>query len=255
MGSDVLEKRKRLVVYTALFGGYDCLRDPSKSFKGCDFVCFTDQKHLKSDVWEIRFVGECDLTNNMMNRRYKMLPHLYFPEYDNSLYVDANIIILRSPFFLVEKYLLNFHFSVPKHFSRNCLYDESEVVVKTGKAKLSDVNLQMDVYKADFFPKDFGLSENNILLRKHNSPSVIALMNRWWGEVNYYTKRDQLSLMYCLWKERTPFTYMDETSRDDFYFMLLKHRGKYASVYNLKRYKLFLTLYRVAKKIKNKIRR
>jgi len=66
--------KNKLVVYTALFGDYDDLIEPKEKFEGCDFICFTDQKHLTSDIWEIRLVEECDLPPNMMNRKYKILP-------------------------------------------------------------------------------------------------------------------------------------------------------------------------------------
>jgi len=42
--------KNKLVVYTALFGDYDNLIEPKEKFEGCDFICFTDQKHLTSDV-------------------------------------------------------------------------------------------------------------------------------------------------------------------------------------------------------------
>ncbi len=61
--------------------------------------------------------------------------------------------------------------------------------------------------------KNFGLGENNILFRKHNSDNIIKLMNDWWEELNTQTKRDQLSLAYVLWKNGENFNFMDENAR------------------------------------------
>lgn len=206
-------KKDRLVVYTALFGDYDDLIDPPEKFEGCDFVCFTDQKHLKSDIWEIRFVEDCDLPPNMMNRRYKILPHLFFPEYERSLYIDANITILKNPKELSDRYLSRFDFVAPKHFARDCVYDEAKECIVLMKDKTKNIKKQMQRYKEAGFPSRFGLSENNILLRRHLKESVMHLMVSWWQELQKETKRDQLSLPYAMWKSGLEYQFMEETSR------------------------------------------
>ena len=221
-----IDKKNRFVVYTALFGDYDDLIDPPEKFEGCDFVCFTDQKHLKSDVWEIRLVEECDLSPNMMNRRYKILPHLYFPEYERSLYVDANISILKNPKDLSDKYLSQFSFVAPKHFARDCLYDEAKECIVLMKDKTNNIKKQMKRYKEAGLPSQFGLSENNILLRQHSKKSITALMEGWWRELQKETKRDQLSLPFVLWQLGLEYHFMDESARQGKgYLAYSLHRG------------------------------
>jgi hypothetical protein len=46
----------QLIVYTTIFGNYDELIDPKEKYPGCDFICFTDQKSLKSDIWQIQII-------------------------------------------------------------------------------------------------------------------------------------------------------------------------------------------------------
>ena len=204
----------KFVVYTALFGDYDDLIDPKEKYEGCDFICFTDQKHLKSDIWEIRLIEECDLASNMMNRKYKILPHLFLSEhYQWSLYVDANIAIIRNPMDLGNKYLSQYDMAIPKHFIRDCVYAEAKECIVLGKTKYDETISQMNIYKEQGFPKQFGLGENNILFRKHNSENIIKLMNDWWEELNTQTKRDQLSLAYVLWKNGEKFCFIDESAR------------------------------------------
>jgi len=215
--------RNKFVVYTALFGDYDDLIDPKENFEGCDFICFTDQKHLISDIWEIRYIEECDLPPNMMNRKYKILPHLFLSEYDWSLYVDANIAILKNPLELANKYLSKCDIALPKHFARDCIYDEARECLNLELVKYNEVKKQIDKYKREGFPRKFGLGENNILLRKHNNKKVIKLMNDWWEELINHTKRDQLSLAYVLWKNGEKFEYMDESARGNKIFRLKLH--------------------------------
>jgi len=218
-------KKDRLVVYTALFGNYDDLIEPSDKFEGCDFVCFTNQKHLKSDIWEIRIVEECHLPLNMMNRRYKFFPNEIFLDYDQSLYVDANIYIKKNPKEIADCYLTNYHLVIPKHCTRDCIYEEAKEVVKQGKAKLADVNVQVEKYQSEGFPKNFGLAANYIIFRHHHKLDVVELMKSWWQELSNYTKRDQLSLMYLVWKIGVKIKLIPENARGGVYFSLKLHKN------------------------------
>lgn len=239
-------KKDRLVVYTALFGDYDELIDPPEMFSGCDFVCFTDQAHLTSDIWEVRFIKECDLPPNMMNRRYKILPHLFFPEYQRSLYVDANVGILKNPKDLAAKYLSQYDFVAPKHFARNCVYDEAKECIVLMKDDPANIKEQMHRYKHEGLPVGLGLTENNILLRNHNEVSVIAAMTAWWQELQKETKRDQLSLPYILWSYSLRFSSVSESARNGNGYFFYRHhisfskmsllvKLKYKFLYSLRR--------------------
>jgi len=90
------------VVYTDLFGNYDELQEPNMIWKDWDFLCFTDDKNLKSNIWNIIYV-ESELSSNLENRKYKILPHRFLDQYEVSLYIDSNIKILKDPFAKKEK--------------------------------------------------------------------------------------------------------------------------------------------------------
>lgn len=53
------------------------------------------------------------------------------------------------------------------------------------------------------FKDDIRISENGLLIRRHNEPSVIELMELWWKEYQHGCLLDQVSLMPCL--HRTGF--------------------------------------------------
>ncbi len=59
---------------------------------------------------------------------------------------------------------------------------------------------QIDLIRKDGFPSNYGLFENNIIFREHHDRDVIKIMNDWWRWVENYSRRDQLSLTYVLWK-------------------------------------------------------
>lgn len=216
--------KNKFVVYTALFGDYDDLIDPKEKYEGCDFICFTDQKHLKSDIWEIRIVEEIDLPLNMMNRRFKLLPHLFLSEYDTSLYVDTNIFIIKNPIILTEKYLHQYNIAIPLHPHRNCIYDEAPIVIDIKKANESEVNKQINFYLSEGYPPKYGLTENNIIFRNHNNKDIINLMEDWFKLLKKFSKRDQLSLMYLVWKNKCCIKKINEGARGSEYFRLKAHK-------------------------------
>jgi hypothetical protein len=219
-------KKNILVIYTALFGDYDELIDPPEKFENCDFVCFTDQKDLKSDVWEIRLVAECDLASNMMNRKYKINPHLFLADYCVSLYIDANIRLLSSPFNLVSKCVLESNLSAPLHPLRTCLYEEGVACLSLNKAPKERVLSQLESYQYEGFPRNYGLAEMNIIIRKHLHDDVVRLMESWWTEINTQSQRDQLSFMYVVWRQGILIKKMKENARSiNPYFFAECHRS------------------------------
>lgn len=203
------------VVYTALFGNYDRLTQIPPSADDICYVCFTDQKISDTKGWTVILVDSetSNLSKAMLNRYYKINPHLFFSDYDSSLYIDANIELLQDPSFLFEQYLKKNDIAVPKHFARNCIFSEATECIIVGKDKRTKIQKQMKKYKLQGMPENYGLGENNIILRNHNSATIITIMEDWWNEMNMESGRDQLSFGYVLWKNKINFTYMDESAR------------------------------------------
>ena len=83
----------RVVVYTAIIGGYDTLNEPLVKPDGVDFVCFTDRE-MESETWEIRKVTPLYDDNTRTARKYKVLPHRWFPEYDYAIWQDGNFQVV-----------------------------------------------------------------------------------------------------------------------------------------------------------------
>lgn len=194
------ELSDKLVVYTGIFGGYDRLREPTESFDGCDFVCFTDDPTLNSAVWKVIYVPAEKIGSASLNRRYKILPHRYLSQYRYSLYVDGNIRVVGNPRKLVNKYLVRHCIAIPPHQDRNCVYEEAKACIARGVVHAPDVEAQIAEYAEDGFPKNMGLWENGILLREHHNSAIIQLMEDLWDAYTKKSKRDQIALSYLRWK-------------------------------------------------------
>lgn len=216
----------RILVYTALFGGYDRLLEPMYIDDKCDYICVTDDKTLVSEKWKIQL---SNVENNPieMNRMYKILPHRFFSSYDVAMYVDSNIQLKKSPSRLITDYLKEAPIAFPKHFLRSCIYQEAKVCLEHKKIKSDEyTDIVENLLRKNKFPSDIGLAENNILIRDISNPEIKNAMEKWWVIFGAYAPRDQLSLMYVLWQEGLKYSFMKESSRNDneyFSYELHKH--------------------------------
>lgn len=185
------------VIYTCITGEYDNLFI-QPAIEGYDYICFTNQS-LKSSIWEIRPLPEgIDSFSTVKQQRYvKLHAHELLPEYDYSIWIDANVAVLSDPTPLIDE---NYVIEIPQHPDRNCIYDEKRICLMIGKDTEANMGPQMQRYRLEGFPKNYGLVQSSIMFRKHNDESCIRLMNTWWAEIEKGSHRDQLSFNYALWK-------------------------------------------------------
>lgn len=193
----------RIAVYTAIYGKYDRLREPLYVSPYCDYYAFTDQIIPKESTWKN---GNALLTNDFFlmdgyhkARFIKMFPHLLFGDYQYSIWIDGNVIVVADLYPLVDRSMESYiaMFDNPLH---DCTYTEANYIIFRCLADYEAVKKQMLTYKKEGFPSFFGMRETSIVVRKHLDPRCISLMEQWWQEINQHTMRDQLSLFYLLWK-------------------------------------------------------
>jgi GT2 family glycosyltransferase len=198
-------KKNKIVIYTAIAGNYDSLKDPDFIDENCDYVCFSDNPDLKSDIWKIISMDKSRLDNNRKAKQYRVLPHKFFPEYKYSFWIDASFRIKNS----IRKYIytnINSPMLVVMHDERDCIYDETTVCTdylnypKTIKYPQAILLKQIKKYEFEGMPKNYGLIATGFLFREHNNPKIIKLMEDWWNEINIFTTQCQISLSYVAWK-------------------------------------------------------
>lgn len=198
------EKNKK-VIYTCITGGYDKIIEPKYVNYDFDYICFTDNPKMASDVWEIRpLPKETDGLSQVKKQRYvKINPHKCLSEYDLSIWVDGNIELNGD----LNKFLDNTlkddcAIYIPKHPQRDCIYNEAEAVLSMKKDTIGNVIPQIDEYEKEGFPRNYGLVQSNIIVRKHNDKDCIKLMECWFDELKNKSHRDQLSFNYVCWKNQ-----------------------------------------------------
>lgn len=199
-------KKNTICVYTCITGNYDTLKPIRNQDPSIDFICFTDNAYIKAhpNGWIVRDVPKdlANLPKVKQQRLIKILPNVYLPEYSVSLWIDAVYTIVGSMKSLIERTIeKECSVYVRRHPDRNCIYKEAEAVVKLGKADEKTVAVQISKYREEGFPENFGLTETNMILRKHNDPECAKAMFLWAQEILTGSHRDQLSFDYCVWKQ------------------------------------------------------
>ena len=195
----------KIICVTAICGGYDSLihtHHPHSRGDDTKFICYTDNPDIQSSLWELRpicteFNGcwDADVRNA---KRHKVMIHEYV-DCDYSLWIDGNTVLLNSVSSMVKEYLIDCDIATFKHPCRICIYDEKRICSELGLDIQEIMDQQMAAYEAEGFPKDFGLNAGGFILRRHTN-EVKRFNETWWAEICKYSKRDQLSLNYAVWK-------------------------------------------------------
>lgn len=224
------------VIYTCITGNYDNLKVPLIHNSNWEHICFTDNPVLleKRNVglYKILPIDVKGIDSVRLARMYKILG-LGINDADISIWHDANFQICCDLDDLVKKYLKeDIELVLAKHPQRSCLYSESEKCIKLGKDNLFTINTQVEHYKNDGMSENYKLYETGILIRRKFNDNLFY--RKWWEEVYNYSRRDQISFPYCLWKylQFAPNIYAVPAKELRDNFIKLKHNkntfgGKY----------------------------
>jgi len=189
-----------VVVYTAIFGSYDTLRDPIGLEKDVTYHCFTDITPPSDGIWQMHY-QELEQRSNVRAARYrKIMAHKFLPDADYSMWIDGNIQLInprtRAKCF---SYLGDADIALFKHAERDCVVQEAAANIVLGKDFPSNIHRQIQHYFNKGYLEHNGMVETNILLRRHTK-SVQEFNEAWWDELEQHTHRDQLSFNYVAWK-------------------------------------------------------
>ena len=222
------------IIYTVITGNYDTIKQPLVLEAGVEYVLFTNNPEIKdSGVWRVvqipseEWPGRTARENDiLLSRKVKMLPHNYLPEVAEwSIYIDADMVI-KEP---LTKLLNDLHedtlFTACRHSYCSSVREEIEDLVAKGMVDAMQVENQWQRYAEWGFRDDLGISENGLLVRRHNDRRVQKLMELWWSEYQQGCLRDQVSLIPCMYKEDfVPyFQFIEKNIRTNEYLDVLKH--------------------------------
>lgn len=185
----------KIAIYTAIIGDYETPKDPLFKDEGIDYFLFTDQR-TESNVWNVRYISHSGLTTRKTARSIKILPHEFLPDYDLTIWVDANFTQKKSVKPLIERMIDDV--VLLKHPARDCLYDEALTCIDFKHDYQDIIEEQVYFYQRQGYPIKNGLVATGLILRK-NTEQVRKLCDDWWYEVLSKSGRDQISFDYVAW--------------------------------------------------------
>ena len=208
---------KKFALYTAVFGKPARFNIPEISIPGVDRFCFTDfditgginqtipirnGNSFKNEFYHVVKMKMPKLTDPRKNRLIKIcIPREIFDNYEYSVYIDC-----KRPFsidFDRHLYYLNKEkgadFQTMKHKKRDCVYDEAEKCLSLGKGNWKKIHKQIAYYKKENYPDHNGLFDNSRIFRRHTK-ELKTFMQLWWGQLERFSHRDQISLPFLAWK-------------------------------------------------------
>ena len=185
---------EKIVLYTVILGGYDALR-PTR----WPAVCLTDGSVEPAEGWELWRITSVGDGPQRASEHPKILPWVYFPSAEYSIYHDGNLEFLVEPEEAITRWLRDWDMALFRHPDRDCIYDEAAACILGRKDTTRQILPQMARYQREGLPRHFGLVESSVIIRRHTEQARL-FGELWWREVNRHSYRDQLSFDYVRWK-------------------------------------------------------
>lgn len=195
----------KIAIYTVIFGKYDSILEPFVLEDNCDYYIVTDQEIPQKSIWEkknLEFIfGWNNMTNAEKNRYCKMHGNEIFDTYDYNIYIDGNLQLYGKISSLIKYVDNTTEIAMFNHPQRSCIYDEGSACLIFKKGVTSDIKKQLQRYRNEGMPCNYGMCECSVVVRKRGILSS-QIMQAWWEEFKKgECKRDQLSFPYVLWKK------------------------------------------------------
>jgi len=216
----------KIVVYTAISGGYDTLKLPEIIDERFDYIVFTDTPVQDTGVFKVRSLNAPTKDKTKVARYAKTHPHQLLKEYDIAIWIDANIMILGDIYPIVEDFITSKQpLGVIPHPIRKTVYEEYLACVKRSKDDKDVMLRQLEKYRKEGFDGS-GLIESGFMLFDLRQKPISLFLDTWWDEIQQSSKRDQLSLPYALSKhplKTYKATHPPNNIRDHPCFVLVSH--------------------------------
>ena len=225
-------KKKKSVIYTCITGNYDKLINLSYvNTEKYDYVLFTDSSIPNvPNYWKVFNIsvykdylnlvdGSADSLTKLA-RFFKTHPHLFFSNYESSMWIDGNIDVYQKSDKLFDKVSNEDFIFTSAHPRRTCIYEEIEACKRMKKDSEETLEKARKFLLKNEMPKNAGMVQTGIIIRRHNEQACIDLMEEWWKYIYEITRRDQLSFNYVMWKNKASYLEMSWNDLNRNYIML-----------------------------------
>ena len=181
----------RLVVYTAIYGGYD---KPKPAPDDAHAVLYTDNPHLEAKGWHVKYDPLGWISSPMLRAKWwKTHPDLAVPNADATVWIDGSLTPLPGFGKTAEKALRGLDWVLTPHPLRDCIYNELDASTPLPKYEPDQMRKQIAYYREQGHPQQWGLFATGCMVRL-NVTRVNAASDEWWRENAHWSWQDQLSL-------------------------------------------------------------
>ncbi len=217
------------VIYTAIVGHYDDIQQPEAVDDDFDYVLFSnDIDSSKVGVWQVRNIPYEDVDVTRVARWVKTHPEQLLPGYEASVWMDGNIAIQTKEVYARVRELFQKGVLVSAMWHNACrsILDEAAELALIGwERERVCLDWQHQLWK-EHYALNNSHWETNVLFRVHSNDRVKSLDELWWDCIAHYSRRDQLSFPYTLWRTgvECPYCLSDhENARNSSLFKYVKH--------------------------------
>lgn len=191
----------KIAVYSVYYGSREPFNpDAMDLARGFDRYVITDRSILPTDAVIINEPAY-GLDPKRACSRAKLNPYLYFSDYDWVIYLDNKARLKAKPDKIIAELssLSDHSFFVFPH-DRGCVYKEAITCIKRGLDDPKVIKRQIKVYEEEGFPANQGLIQGTFMVRKMSDHIWEKAGRLWFEQVLHYSRRDQLSFNYIVWR-------------------------------------------------------
>jgi hypothetical protein len=230
LDSDLFSSQKRTdvdyVVYSVNLGQYDYVPTPP-NLENCCYYLITDTLRVDSNFpWRIvrPTIVERDLKRLCL--WYKTHPHLLFPEAKSSIWIDSNVNCLPGSEKIIQAQDALAEVATFVHPDRYCVYKEAEAIIELGLDRPEVILDVVEQMRLQGMPEEHGLFETNVLYSKSRDYAVIRFMNKWWRNIFFGSRRDQMSFTFAAYQTGIEISPLEgrNCTKNSRYFSKQPHR-------------------------------
>lgn len=206
-----MSRKNKIGVYTCITGDYDNLKEIPKIEKGIDYYCFTNNKKIKSNTWNVIYIEDENLSNVQLARKIKILGHELINDYDILLWMDGAVTFKKNIKNFINTYLDKKDVFVGfMHGERDNIIDEAYACYRFNKESKENINKILKFYKDENYSFNNGLIESTVYIKRPKNKIVQETMRLWFSMILNYSTRDQLSFNYCIYKTGLKVKWINE---------------------------------------------
>lgn len=197
---DQKKEGRKIAFFSAISDHYDSVKTPLFIQDDADYYLFSDTEQVETSVWKIKPCLYEDSDKVRTCRYVKTHPYVLLAQYEVAVWIDSNITLSGDFSEEIQKFIDSGKpIGAVYHPYRNNIYDEAKAVSALGIDDKTVIKNQVQRYKQLGFAHH-DLIESNILFFNLKHPKTKIILSDWWTEINQFSKRDQLSLNFVLWK-------------------------------------------------------